>query len=34
MILSCEKDKPIDYNAAINQFALSSDLLKDNLIFN
>lgn len=33
MILSCERDISINYEEAINAYAMSSDLLKDKLIF-
>lgn len=33
MILNCEKYIDIDYNAAIDTFAATSDLLKDSLVF-
>jgi len=33
MILSCERDISINYEEAINMYAMSSDLLKDKLIF-
>lgn len=33
MILSCERDININYEEAINMYAMSSDLLRDKLIF-